>query len=96
MTDEKSQEKRENKVLYASKRREYCRQDPVALKEVRRKFRERYHKKKEKGLVKAIKYHTPRQQLQKKRKYWNENSKKYRTKKQCYKEIKTHTYCKCM
>lgn len=80
MSDEEKKEKRREQIRLSMRRnRKKIKKDPAALEEMRRKDRDRYHKKKEKGLIKTIKDHTPRQQ-RKIRKYWRENSKKYRTK----------------
>lgn len=60
--EEKKKRRREQKKM--SMRRARAKLDEAALEERRRKDRERYHRKKQDGLIKTIKDFTPRQQRQ--------------------------------
>ncbi|KAL0859620.1 hypothetical protein ABMA27_010747 [Loxostege sticticalis] len=75
--EEKKKRRREQKKM--SMRRARAKLDEAALEERRRKDRERYHRKKQDGLIKTIKDFTPRQQRQI-RKMWREKSKLRREK----------------
>ncbi|CAH0405581.1 unnamed protein product [Chilo suppressalis] len=75
--EEKIKRRREQKKI--SIRRVRARMSQTDLEERRRKDRERYHKKKEQGLIKTIKDFTPREQRQI-RKLWREKAKKKREK----------------
>ncbi|KAJ0169457.1 hypothetical protein K1T71_015044 [Dendrolimus kikuchii] len=73
--EDKKARRREQKKM--SMRRARKKLDEIAKEEIRRKDRERYYKKKEKGEIKTIDQYTPRQQRQI-RKMWREKSKKRR------------------
>lgn len=75
--EEKKRRRREQKKM--SMRRARAKLDAAAIEERRRKDRERYHRKKQDGLVKTIKDFTPREQRQI-RKIWREKSKLRREK----------------
>ncbi|KAJ8722265.1 hypothetical protein PYW08_004667 [Mythimna loreyi] len=70
--EEKKIRRREQKKL--SMRRARAKLDATAIEERRRKERERYHQKKQNGLLKTIKDFTPRQRRQM-RKMWREKAK---------------------
>lgn len=75
--EEKKKRRREQKKL--SMRRARSKLDAAAIEERRKKDRERYHRKKQDGLIKTIKDFTPREQRQI-RKIWREKSKLRREK----------------
>lgn len=75
--DEKKAKRREQKKLTMRKLREKMKNNPTALDEERRKARERYHKRKEKGLVKTIS-DLPRREQKAVRKDWRERALRYR------------------
>ncbi|XP_062532769.1 uncharacterized protein LOC134198688 isoform X1 [Bombyx mori] len=75
--EQKKKRRREQKKL--SMRRARSKLDSVALEERRKKDRERYHRKKEEGLIKTIKDLKPRDQRQL-RKMWREKAKLRREK----------------
>ncbi|CAB3223850.1 unnamed protein product [Arctia plantaginis] len=75
--EEKKARRREQKKM--SMRRARAKLGAVALEERRRKDRERYHQKKQEGLIRTIKDFTPRQQRQM-RKMWREKSRLKREK----------------
>ncbi|CAB3231895.1 unnamed protein product [Arctia plantaginis] len=67
--EDKMARRREQKKI--SMRRARKKLNEIAKEEIRRKDRERYYKKKEKGEIKTIDQYTPRQQRQT-RKMWRE------------------------
>ncbi|XP_022836669.1 DEAD-box ATP-dependent RNA helicase 42-like [Spodoptera litura] len=73
--EEKKLRRREQKKL--SMRRARAKLTEADVEEIRKKDRERYHKKKDRGDIKTIDQYTPRQQRQI-RKMWREKSKKRR------------------
>ncbi|CAB3257455.1 unnamed protein product [Arctia plantaginis] len=75
--EEKKARRREQKKMIM--RRARAKLGAVALEERRRKDRERYHQKKQDGLIRTIKDFTPRQQRQM-RKMWREKSRLKREK----------------
>ncbi|KAJ8271072.1 hypothetical protein GJAV_G00122430 [Gymnothorax javanicus] len=77
---------REATKARVQKHRQKIRSNPDLVEEYRRKERERYKKRKEKGLLKSVGELTAKQQ-KKLRAKWNENSKRYRQKKKCLQAI---------
>ncbi|XP_072945537.1 uncharacterized protein [Epargyreus clarus] len=75
--EDKKKRRREQKKM--SMRRARAKMDAISIEERRKKDRERYHRKKQDGLLKTIKDFTPRHQRQL-RKMWREKAKLRREK----------------